>query len=152
MIYPRSLQKSVAFTPAIVKPDTALTDAYFQLCTLFNDTKGYDHCGFYIHLGTIADALTFAVFQDTSATVTGSVKALTGATFTIVATDDGGYFFLEFNTAKLDSANGFRYVTCKVTGTSGSNYAEIAFFGLHARSEPVTQSAYCLASSVNLGG
>jgi hypothetical protein len=43
-------------------------------------------------------------------------------------------------------------VTLLVSGVSGSNYAEICFIGTHARSEPVAQSAYCLASSVNLGG
>ncbi len=152
MIFPRSFLKSVVFTPAIAKPETALTSARYPVSTAFIDTSPYDHCAFYVHLGTIADILTFAVYQDTSATETGSIKVLTGATFTITATDDGGYFFIEFNTAKLDSANGFRYVTLVVSGTSGSNYAEILFLGSHARSEPVTQSAYAAASSVNLGG
>ena len=151
MIFPRSLLKSVLFTRCNVT-ETALTNSNYPTSTNYIDCSLYDHVAFLVDMGTIADALTFAVYQDTSATQTANIKALAGATVTITATDDNNYFLIEFNTAKLDSANGFRYVTLTVTGVSGSNYAAILFIGTHARSEPVTQSTYCAATSVVLGG
>lgn len=157
MIFPRSLQKSVVVTPCIVKPDSALTNARYPVSGSFIDISKYDRCAFLVHLGTIADTISFSVYADVTAAETGDIAAVTSATYTLnAATDDGNYFLIEFSPAKVAALNtaslSYRYVTLVVAGNSGSNYAEILFLGTHARSEPVTQSAYSIAHSIDLGG
>jgi hypothetical protein len=154
MIFPRSIYNSVDVNIPQTSITTALVNnAYWPASGSFVDASKFDHLTVLVKTAAMADNVTFAVYQDTSATATGSIKALTSATATLTATTDNGkVFVIEFNPAKLDTANNFRYVTLKVTGVSGSNYACIAWLGTHARSEPVTQTSLDSTYSVVLGG
>lgn len=118
-----------------------LADAYYPASGSFVDTNGFDHVTFLVGLDTIATP-DFAVYQDTGATATASIKALTGAAKTDVVTgDDGKWFSIEFPASALDTANAFRYVTLAVSGTGGADNANIWCFLSRGSSKPVTQDS-----------
>lgn len=128
-----------------------LTDANYPASTGYIDVTEYESFVFLIGLDTIATP-NFAVYQDTSATETASIKAVTGASKTDVVTgDDGKWFSIEVESSRLDVANNFRYVTLTVTGTGGADNACIWFFGRNPRREPVTQHANFLEAVVVAG-
>lgn len=131
-------------------PETAIADAtYYPASGSFIDVSGYSRFGFLIHPGALDSALTFQVRQDTSATVTGAVKALTGALASVAATDDNKYFFVEVNTNQLDGAGGFRFVTLYATGAAaGDDFAALFFFAWASRLGPVTQPANLPAANI----
>lgn len=147
----RNFYKNVYEQPVSAIGTALVNNAYLPASASFIDTNGYDQVSVFIHLGVIADPMTFSVFQDTSATATGSIKILTGATKTIADTDDGKWLCIEFPVAALDTANSFRYITIKTTDVSGSNYASMVVRMFRAREVPVSQPAN-YAYSVILGG
>jgi hypothetical protein len=96
--------------------------------------------------------LTFTVRQDTSATATAGVKAITDAAVVIGTDDDNKWASIEVQCNKLDIANGYRYVSLYATGGAGSNdYAAIVFIGHRAGEAPVVQSASYLTPVVVAG-
>ena len=130
---------------------TVLADANYPASGSYIDVSEFESFVFLVGLDTIATP-DFAVKQDTSATETASIKAVTGASKTDVVTgDDGKWFSIEVETAKLDIANGFRYVTLTVSGTGGSDNANIWFLGRNPRRAPVTQPANYLEAVVVAG-
>lgn len=125
---------------------------YYPASGSFIDLADVGRACFRIQVGALTTALTFQVRQDTSATATGSIKDVTGATVTVAATDDNKVFTIEFSTELLDTANGFRYVSLYATGAAGGDdYAAVSFMGLRPRHMPVTQpAAYPAANRVIL--
>lgn len=122
--------------------NTGLVDGKFPASGSFENVSDYTHFAFAIFLGTLDSALTAQVQQDTSATQTGSIKAITGAVATLAATDDDKWATIEVETAKLDIQNSFHFVTLDITGAAGGNdYAAIVFMAWNARHAPVTQVA-----------
>jgi hypothetical protein len=106
----------------------------------FIDMEGISHGVFLIGVGTLNSATTVSVYQDTSATETASIKALTSASQIIGATDDNKWLTIEFSAEDLDLANDFRYVTIVVANAAGGDdYACIFFLGFKNRESPVTQ-------------
>lgn len=105
--------------------EDALTDTVFPASTAFLDMSENPRVVFLVNLGAIADALTFQVKQDTSATQTAAIKDVDDAAVTIAATDDDQFFVIEVDASMLDTNNDFRYVTLDVSDNSGSNYAAI---------------------------
>ena len=121
---------------------TAIVDGNFPATTLFEDTTEYVHFRFYIKAGVLDSAMTCQVMQDTSRTVTGAIKAVTGAVVVVGATQDGEQFIIEVETARLDIQNNFRFVTLAVSGAAaGDDFLSIDFEGGIARRAPVTQPA-----------
>jgi hypothetical protein len=124
--------------------NTALADGdYLPASGSFIDMAGIDHGVFLVGMGTLDTATTFTVKQDTSATVTGSVKGLASAAVQLVAADDDNkWLTIEFNANQLDRTNSFRYVTLKADGPAGSNdYACVFFLGFKSRKAPVSKAA-----------
>jgi hypothetical protein len=122
--------------------NTAIVDGKFPASTAFVDVSEFTSVVFLIRVGTLTSALTCAVNQDTSATQTASIKVVTGASLVVAADDDNEIKSIEVETAKLDIANGFRYVTLDVTGAGGSDdYLDIMVIGKQPRRAPVTQPA-----------
>ncbi len=138
----------------VLNVETALSAANYPTSGSYIDVSAYRHCAFKIYVGAIDSATTCAVYQDTSATQTASIKALTSATVTVGTGDDNETFTIEFETNQLDVANSFKYVTLTLTGPAGSNdYACIVFEGWGAYTEPVTQpAAYPSTNYVELVG
>lgn len=117
---------------------TSLSDANYPASGSYIDVSRFEEFTFLIGLDTVATP-DFAVYQDTSATETANIKALTGAAKTDVVTgNDGDWFTITVSTEQLDIANNFRYVTLQVSNTSADN-ANIWFFGTLPRDVPVTQ-------------
>ena len=108
----------------------------------FIDMNKFDHGVFLIGIGTLDTAATMKVYQDTSATETGSIKVITDAEQAILATDDDKWATIEFNANQLDRANSFRYVTISPTAGAGANdYYCVFFLGFQNAKKPVTQPA-----------
>lgn len=106
----------------------------------FIDMAGFSHGVFLVGIGGEDTAATFAVYQDTSATETGSIKAVTSASQAILDTDDNKWFTIEFNANQIDQDNDFRYVTLSPSAGTGSNdYYCVFFLGFGAAKKPVTQ-------------
>lgn len=106
----------------------------------FIDMEGIEHGVFLIGVGSLDSATTVSVYQDTSATETASIKALTSAAQIIAGGDDNKWLTIEFDVKDLDVANDFRYVTIVVANAAGGNdYACIFFLGFKTREAPVTQ-------------
>lgn len=123
-----------------------LTDAYYPLSGSFLDMADYERVVFLIGLDTIVTP-DFEVYQDKTATATASIKALTNAAKTDVVTgDDGKWFSIEVDARNMDSSNGFRYLTLKVSGTGGADNANIWALRYRGGTEPVTQAAGYYAS------
>lgn len=107
----------------------------------FIDMEGIDHGVFLIHMGTLDTATTLAVYQDTSATETASIKAVTSATQDVLATDDNKWLSIEFNANQLDQADGFHYVTLVSSAGTGSNdYLDVFFLGFKNSKVPVSKA------------
>jgi len=122
--------------------NTAIAYGNFPASTLYEDVANYETFTFELFAGTLDSALTCQVRQDTSATETASIKDVTGAVTIVGTGDDNEWMVIEVETAKLDIANGFRYVTLAVSGAAGGNdYLCIVLRGGRARRLPVTQPA-----------
>jgi len=128
----------------MLNDETVLADGDFPATTHYLDTAKYGRLVFIVPLGAVVDALTFAVYQDTSATKTANYKAVAGATKTIAGTDDNKFIIIEVDESMLDGDNDFRYVTLAVSGVAGNNYSAMMFIGRHADKLPVTQSTTLL--------
>lgn len=123
--------------------NTALSDGdRLPASGSFIDVAGLERFAFLIEMGTLDTATTFAVYQDTSATETGSIKAVTSASQVVPDTADNKWLTIEVSADQIDKDNSFRYVTLVASGPAGSNdYACVTFLGWNARKRPVTQSA-----------
>ncbi len=119
---------------------TAIVDGKFPASVSYIDTSNFTEFCFLIKAGSLNSALTVQLKQDTSATETAGIKDITGATVVIGATDDDTLYLIPVETADLDRANSFRYVTAYITGAAGGDdYASVNFIGYNARHQPVTQ-------------
>jgi hypothetical protein len=121
-------------------PDDTLSDAKYPVSGSFIDVSQYTFFAFLVHCGDNWGTPVLQVQQDTSATQTASIKAITGATFTGVAADDDKLQTIEVEVARLDIGNSFRYVTLDVS-SSAAEEASILFMAWGARHLPVTQPA-----------
>jgi hypothetical protein len=120
--------------------EDALVEQNYPASGSYIDVTEFTHFGFLIQVGALDSALTPQIYQDTSATETASIKVITGAAESIAATDDDETFFIECESARLDIANSFRYVTLNMAGAAGANdYGAVTFVGWNAREQPVTQ-------------
>lgn len=107
----------------------------------FIDMAGFDHAVFLVGVGAIDTATTLAVYQDTSATETASIKAVSGASQAVLATDDNKWLTIEFNANQMDQANDFRYVTLVSSGGAGSNdYLCVFFLGFKGSKQPISKN------------
>ena len=121
---------------------TAIADGNFPASVSYIDVADFTHFAFLIEAGSLDSALTCQVRQDTSATETASIKDVTGAVTIVGTGDDNEWMVIEVESAKLDIANGFRYVTLAVSGAAGGNdYLCITFLGFPMRHMPATQPA-----------
>lgn len=120
----------------VVSVPAAITTA--TLPATYIDVSQYDRFVFLISLGATNNTVDAQVVQATAAAGTGS-KNITGAAITqLDGNDDNKFVTIEVDTQRLDIANDFRYVAVTVT-VAGTTTAEVLFFGLNARSRPITK-------------
>lgn len=116
--------------------NTAITDGDFPASGSYIPVHDYERIAFLVRAGTLDSALTCKVQESTSTSATPS--DVSGATFTVGATDDNDVFLLEIETRKLTKP----YVTLDVAGAAGGNdYLDIMFIGFNVGAQPVTQPA-----------
>lgn len=141
------------FYPLQAKPDTALANQAYPASGNYVDVSEYERFHIIIHLGTIADALTFKVKQAAAANGTLGDINTTYCQHTIATDDDGEYVIFTIETRKLDINNGKFFIAVEVSGVSGSNYAEMLLLGM-PKHLPVTQTETVLpaASQYNYTG
>lgn len=122
-----------------------IDSARWPASTGFIDVSGFDRVCFMVYLAGLADALTFTVKADTSATETANIATVTGAAKTLSASDDGKWISIEFSAADVAALNtstlSYRYVTLVVSGVSGSNYGVIVCHLWRGSDLAVTQPA-----------
>jgi hypothetical protein len=138
------LSEAVRITPLMVASGSAggiASNAYYPASGSFLDMSGFGAIMFLIDLRDLADAIDVEVYQAPTAS-SGSAKAVTSASKTdILATDDGEMISIEVGADQLDLDGGFRYVSLKVSGVSGTNYIDIHALKFRAGLQPVTQPA-----------
>lgn len=124
----------------VTNADAALTNgAYYPVSGAFIDTRGFDRVAFLISMATVGTP-DFSIYQ--AVTISGTPKAVTSAAKTdVVTADDNEWFSIEFSTAKMDTANGYRYVTCLVAAGSSTDYAHISCLLWRGNDIAVSQAA-----------
>lgn len=106
----------------------------------FIDMAGIDHGVFLVGIGSLDTATTLAVYEDTSATETADIQAVTGASQAVLDTDDDKWMSIEFNANQISRDDGYRYVTLvSSAGAGGNDYFCVFFLGFKNRVQPVTQ-------------
>jgi hypothetical protein len=120
--------------------EDAVAVASYPASGSFIDVSQYERFAFLVAAGALDSELTFQVQQADA--VNGTPKDVTGAVVVVPADGDDKWYLVEVQTSRLDSNNGYRYVSLKATGAAGGNdYAAIFFFGLTPGLSPVTQGA-----------
>ncbi len=115
--------------------ETALSNAKYPASGSFVSVLGIPVVHILIQLGTLADALTFAV-QEANA-INGTPATVTGLSSVQAANDDGEFVYIAFRTNILASTT--THITVDCSGNVGSNYATILYL-LEGTSRPVTQT------------
>ena len=130
---------------------TALVDTTnYPASGSFIDVSNFPNFAFLVEMGTTTTACVFQVQQATGASATP--KTFTGATLTPASTDSNYTFIIEAETARLDIANDYRFVSLDCSGAAGGDdYACITFLGWNPRHVPVTQGADVSANVVVAG-
>ena len=125
--------------------ETVLANGNYPASGSYVDVSDCERFHVLISLGTLADAIVFTIKEVDSTTGTVDTIDATYAAHTCADDDDGEFVLLTIEVDKLSTDHHF--VTCVVSGVSGSNYAEI-FFLLPESELPVTQTtAVCPAAS-----
>jgi len=129
------------------KPDTALVNSTaYPASGSYIDVSGYEEVNVIVKLGTLADTVAFTLKQ-TDATNGSTLDTISStlAKHTVATSDDGELVTFYVETAKL--ATNHHFLTCYVTGVSGSDYADILFVLGGTRHMPVTQATALLPSA-----
>src|SRR5512139_3616994 len=88
---------------------TALVDTTrFPASASFIDMAPYEKGVFLVAMGATDTAMTWRVYQDTSATETADIKAVTSASQLVADTDDNKWLTIEFAASALDQDSDFR--------------------------------------------
>ena len=127
------------------KAETALSNnTAYPDSGSYIDVGGYEGVHVLIHLGTIADAVVFTLKQTDSVSGTLDTIDTTNCKKTITATDDGQMIYFYLDPEQLSEDHHF--ITCYVSGISGTNYADINYLLGPARHSPVSQSSSVMPS------
>lgn len=115
----------------------------------FISVRGLHRFAFFIRAGGLNSALTCQVQQ--AAAIDGTPKDITGAVKVVPADGDDKYYIIEVGCDRLDTNNGYDFVSLYVTGAAGSDdFLDITFLGFGDK-QPVTQSSD-VATPVNVVG
>jgi len=133
-----NLANTFKFVPGQTSPEDALSSADYPASGSYIDVTGYQWANVVIHLGALADAITFEIKEAEATNGTADSIDTTYCKHTCAANDDDEMITFAIETAKLSADHHF--LTCTVAEVSGSNYADIMFVLGPARHQPVTQS------------
>ncbi len=123
--------------------DVLVNDEYYPASGSYVDVTGAERVHVLIELGELADTVTFELYESDAANGTEDQIDDTYYKHTCAANDDGEYVVITIETARLSTDH--HYLTTKVGGVSGSNYAGITYL-LEMPSVPPTSTALPTAS------
>ena len=130
----------------MLKIEGAATAGTYPASGSYPDVGGYGNFGFLIGFGANTATTTAPTFQVKQATnASGTLKIITGGVSSFTAAADDKWTLLEFETARLDIANGYDHVA--ITNSAGGLGAYLAdgrvvfFLAWNARHMPITQSS-----------
>lgn len=142
----RTMMKEV-YRQQVKDPGTITTAT---LPATYIDASPYEAFAFVLEVGSTNNNVDMQLVQATSAAAAGS-KNISGAAITqLTSGDSNKQASVEVDTANLDLANGFRYVSATIT-IAGTTTASCYFVGYNAKSVPVTQPA-AFVEQVTVGG
>lgn len=129
--------KEILYEKILNPGEDALVDGtLYPASGSFIDVSKYIRFGFKLYAGGLDSATTLQVQQATANN--GTPKDITNATVTVGATGDDKGYGVECHRDALDEVNGYKYVTCKVTGPAGGNdYGCLVFWAIPDK-QPVT--------------
>jgi len=133
--------KNVKIVRGQTLPETALTKSTANFpATTYIDVSGYEFVDVLVHLGTLANALTIMLKQNTASTG-GTLDTINATSCKKVTTntDDGQVVIFNLETQKLTANH--HYLACQITGAgSTADYADVLFMLHGARHLPVSQA------------
>lgn len=126
--------------------ETALSDGAYPASGSYVDVSGYEAVDIVIHLGTLANTVSFTVKQADANDGSLDTISTANCVHTVAANDDGEFVTFHIETQTLAADHHFLAVSVGSAGTT-ADYADINFFLHGARHLPVTQASAQLPSA-----
>jgi len=124
--------------------DVLVNNAYYPVSGSYVDVSGAERVHVLIELGTLADAVTFELYEAEATDGTEDQISATYYKHTCAANDDGEYVVITIEVDRLSKDHHF--LTTKVGAVSGSDYATITYLLEMAGELPPTSTALPTAS------
>lgn len=105
--------------------DVLVNNEYYPVSGSYIDVSGAERVHVLVELGTLADAITFELYEAEAADGTEDQISATYYKHTCVADDDGEFAVITIETNRLSKDHHF--LTTKVAAVSGTNYATITY-------------------------
>jgi len=118
--------------------DVLVNDEYYPASGSYIDVSGAERVHVLLHIGTLADAITFQLYE--AEAVDGTEDALSSSYYkhTCTATDEGEFVVITIEVSRMSLDHHF--LTTKVGAVSGSDYATIVYLLEMYGELPPTQS------------
>ena len=114
---------SIASTHDLI--DVLVNNEYYPVSGSYIDVSAAERVHVLILLGALADAVTFELYEAEAADGTEDQISATYYKHTCAANDDGEFAVITIETSRLSKDHHF--LTTKVGGVSGSDYAAIIY-------------------------
>jgi hypothetical protein len=105
--------------------DVLVNNEYYPASGSFVNCQGAERVHVLIELGELADTVAFELYESDAVDGTEDQISATYYKHTVAADDDGEYVTITIETARMSSDH--YYLTTKVSGVSGNNYAGITY-------------------------
>lgn len=135
----------------VLNDGAALSVAKYPVSGSFIDVGGVHRFGILGIVNAVNSATAIQVQQAVGND--GTPKNIDGALHTIPAdgSEDGKWFIIEVDVAKMDINNGYDHITVDVSGAAGANdLAALLYLEFSGKLVPVTQTD--MAAAVNVVG
>ena len=120
--------------------DVLVTDEYYPASGSYIDVSGAERVHVLIHVGTLADPITFQLYEAETADGTEDALSATYYKHTCAAADDGEFIVITIEVSRMSLDHHF--LTTKVGAVSGSDYAAIVYLLEMYGELPPTQGDY----------
>lgn len=118
--------------------DVLVNEEYYPASGSYIDVSGAERVHVLIHVGTLADAITFQLYESDAADGTEDELSDSYYKHTCTAADDGEFIVITLEVARMSLDHHF--LTTQVGSVSGSNYASIIYLLEMSGNKPPTQN------------
>ena len=119
--------------------DVLVNNEYYPASGSYIDASGAERVHVLIHVGTLADAITFQLYEAEAADGTEDALSSSYYKHTCVATDEGEFVVITIEVARMSLDHHF---LTTLVNESGANYASIIYLLEMYGELPPTQTAY----------